>query len=309
MKVFHHINALPEIPNAVLTIGTFDGVHCGHQQIIATINRIAHETNGQSVILTFHPHPRLVINPDDTSLKLLNTLEEKIISLEKYGVNNLIVTPFSQQFSEMSAHDYVKDFLWKHIKPKVIVIGYDHRFGKDRKGGIHTFNELSSELNFKVEEISQQTVDDIAVSSTKVRNALAEGKAELANHLLGHPYSLTGKVVKGESLGKHLGFPTANIDVADANKLIPKAGIYATKTIFENITYNSMLYIGNRPTFKGKNQTIEVNIFDFAQDIYDKEITVALVAEIRDDIKFHTADALINQLRKDKEAAEKLLLS
>jgi riboflavin kinase / FMN adenylyltransferase len=308
MKVYYDINALPEIKNAVLTIGTFDGVHCGHQQIISRINEAARSINGESVILTFHPHPRLIINHQDTSLKLLNTLDEKIALLQRYGVNHLIVTPFSVQFSEMHARDYIEQFLWRKIKPKIIVIGYDHRFGKNREGGIHTFIELSRELNFTVEEISQQTVDDITVSSTKIRNALAEGKAQLANQLLGHHYSLTGMVVRGESLGKHLGFPTANIDIQDVNKLIPQEGIYASKTRIDDNIYNSMLYIGNRPTFKGKNQTIEVNIFDFNENIYDKIITVEVVAEIRNDIKFDTADALMNQLRKDKEAAQRILL-
>jgi riboflavin kinase/FMN adenylyltransferase len=309
MKVFRDFGNLPEIKNAVLTIGTFDGVHSGHQQIIARINELAHETKGESVILTFHPHPRLVINPADTSLKLLNTLDEKIALLGNYGVDNLIITPFSVQFSEMSADSYVNDFLCSKIHPQIIVIGYDHRFGKDREGGIHTFKKLSDELGFRVEEISQQTVDDITVSSTKIRNALHEGKAQLANQLLGHPYSLSGPVVKGEALGRHLGFPTANIEINDANKLIPKEGIYAAKTIYDGKVYNSMLYIGSRPTFRGKNQTIEVNIFDFSEDIYGKTLTVELVAAIRDDIKFDTADALMHQLRKDKEAAEKILIS
>jgi len=309
MRVFRDFDSLPHIKNAVLTIGTFDGVHSGHQQIITRINKLAKETKGESVILTFHPHPRMVINPSDTSLKLLNTLEEKIALLESYGVDNLIITPFSVEFSEMSAESYVKDFLFNKIHPEVIVIGYDHRFGKDREGGIHTFKKLSNQLGFRVEEISQQMVDDIAVSSTKIRNALHEAKVQLANQLLGHPYSLSGTVVKGEALGRHLGFPTANIEIDDTHKLIPKEGIYAAKTIYNKVVYNSMLYIGNRPTFRGKTQTIEVNIFDFSEDIYGKTLTIEFVAAIRDDIRFDTADALKHQLMKDKEAAEKILFS
>jgi len=308
MKIFRSLEAL-NIPNAVLTIGTFDGVHQGHQKIIARINELAQQHHGESVILTFHPHPRLIINPNDTSLKLLNTLDEKIELLEKYGVNNLIITPFSKEFSEMSAEAYVKDFLYKAIKPKAIVIGYDHRFGKDRTGGLHTFNELKTELNFDLEEISQQTIDDVTISSTKVRNALLESNIAVANQLLGHAYTLSGKVVKGASLGRILGFPTANIDVQDTHKLIPNEGIYAVKAQHNNIWYKAMLYIGNRPTFNGKNQTIEVNIFDFAENIYDQNITIEFVASIRGDIKFATADALVHQLKKDKEAAEKVLNS
>lgn len=306
MKIFRSLEGLA-IPNAVLTIGTFDGVHIGHQKIISRINELAKKVNGESVILTFHPHPRMVINPEDHALKLLNTLEEKIKLLEKYGVDNLIITPFSQAFSQMSAEDYVKDFLWKNIQPKVIVIGYDHRFGNNREGGIHTFLQMKNELHFEVEEISRQDLEDVAISSTKIRNALYEGKVKLANQLLGHAFTLKGKVVKGASLGRILGFPTANIAVDDENKLIPREGIYAVKTKYKDTWYNAMLYIGMRPTFRGKDQTIEVNIFDFSENIYDKEIEVLFVSEIREDIKFATADALVHQLKKDKEAAEKIL--
>ena len=306
MKIFRSIEGLA-IPNAVLTIGTFDGVHMGHQKIITRINELAKKVDGESVILTFHPHPRLVINSEDTSLKLLNTLDEKIALLEKYKVDNLIIMPFSQAFSQMTAEDYVRDFLWKNIQPKVIVIGYDHRFGNNREGGLHTFLELKDELKFDLEEISRQDLEDMAISSTKVRNALTEGKVRLANQLLGHAFTLKGKVVKGASLGRHLGFPTANIDVNDNNKLRPREGIYAVKTKHNDVWHKAMMYIGNRPTFNGKNQTIEVNIFDFSENIYDQEIEVEFVSEIREDIKFNTADALIHQLKKDKESAERLL--
>jgi riboflavin kinase/FMN adenylyltransferase len=306
MKIFRSLEGLA-IPNAVLTIGTFDGVHAGHQKIISRVNELAKEINGESVILTFHPHPRMIINPEEHALKLLNTLEEKIALLEKYGVNNLIITPFSQSFSQMTAEDYVKNFLWKNIQPKIIVIGYDHRFGNNREGGLHTFLKMKSELHFEVEEISRQDLEDMAISSTKIRNALFEGKVKLANQLLGHEFTLKGKVVKGASLGRILGFPTANIVVDDENKLIPREGIYAVKTKHNNTWYNAMLYIGTRPTFNGKSQTIEVNIFNFSENIYDKEIEVLFVSEIRSDIKFATADALVHQLKKDKEAAEKIL--
>ncbi len=306
MKIFRSLEDLA-IPNAVLTIGTFDGVHAGHQKIISRVNELAKKINGESVILTFHPHPRMVINPEEHALKLLNTLEEKIVLLEKYGVNNLIITPFSQSFSQMTAEDYVKNFLWKNIQPKIIVIGYDHRFGNNREGGLHTFLKMKSELHFEVEEISRQDLEDMAISSTKIRNALLEGKVKLANQLLGHEFTLKGKVVKGASLGRILGFPTANIAIDDENKLIPREGIYAVKTKHNNTWYNAMLYIGTRPTFNGKSQTIEVNIFNFSENIYDKEIEVLFVSEIRADIKFATADALVHQLKKDKEAAEKIL--
>lgn len=308
MKLFYHLNEPVSINQPVLTIGTFDGVHHGHRKIINRINELAQHIGGESTILTFHPHPRTIIHPEDTTLKLLNTLEEKIMLLEKYGVQNLIIMPFSREFSEMSAESYVRDFLWKNIHPKIIVIGYDHRFGKDRQGGIATFRQLSTALDFEVEEISQQSIDDIAVSSTKIRNALLAGKVELANQMLGYTYTLQGIVVKGEQIGKYLGFPTANIQLDDPDKLIPKEGIYAAKVYLKEREYNAMMYIGTRPTFRGKSQTIEVNIFDFNDTIYGERLRISMIANIRDDIKFDTADALRHQLKKDKEAVQKILL-
>lgn len=306
MKIYHSLENL-QITNPVLTIGTFDGVHQGHQIIISRINELAQKIKGESVILTFHPHPRAVIHPDDHSLRLIHTMDEKIELLEKFGVQHLIIIPFSLAFSQMSADFYVKDFLYKNIQPKIIVIGYDHRFGKNREGGLHTFSLLKKDLNFEIEEISRQTVDDVLVSSTKIRKALLEGHINEANQWLGHFFTMTGTVVKGASLGKSLGFPTANIALHDHMKIFPKEGIYAVKVRLENTTYKAMLYIGKRPTFNGKEQTIEVNIFDFSKNIYNQEISIQYIAHIRDDIRFTTADALIHQLKKDKEAAEKIL--
>lgn len=306
MKIYRSLEHIT-IPNAVLTIGTFDGVHKGHQTIIKRINDLAADIRGESVILTFHPHPRLIIQPDDKSLKLLNTLEEKIELLENYGVNNLIITPFSKDFSLMTAEAYVKDFLWKNIRPKKIIIGYDHRFGNNREGGIDTFKQFQEALGFEVEEIEKQLLDDIAVSSTKVRQALQIGNISVANQLLGHYYSIEGTVVHGEKMGRKLGFPTANIEVKDENKLVPQEGIYAVKAHVNDKEYKAMLYIGKKPTFRGISQTIEVNIFDFEEDIYGKVLKVTFVDAIRSDIKFDTVDALMHQMKKDKERSLAIL--
>lgn len=307
MRVHRNIDDLPPFRNAVVTIGTYDGVHRGHQQIIKRINQIAERQGGESIIVTFHPHPRLVINPDDTSLQLINTLEEKAALLDKYEVDNLVVVPFSREFSQQPPEDYIQDFLWKKFQPKVIVIGYDHHFGNNREGDIHMMREHGKRLGFEVEEISKQTVSDIAVSSTKVRKALAEGKVEKAHEFLGHPFSITGVVVKGENKGKSLGFPTANIEVANPNKLIPTIGVYAIKAQHNGTVYDGMLNIGTRPTFDGNQETIEAHLFDFDKDIYGEHLQVDFIRFVRNEIKFNSADELIDQLKKDEETVKKIL--
>lgn len=308
MRVFKNVDGLPEFKNGVLTIGTFDGVHQGHQQIIKRINQLAAENGGESIILTFHPHPRLVVNPNDTSLKLLNTLEEKIELLERYGVHNLIVAPFSVEFSQLTARQYVEDFLWKNIRPKTVVIGYDHRFGNNREGGIELFRQMAMELGFGVEEIAKQMVDDLAVSSTKVRHALQTGDIAQASNLLGHEYSLQGTVVEGHQMGRQLGFPTANIHLNNPNKLVPAQGVYAIKAKVAGHWYPAMLNIGNNPTFENRAASIEAHLLDFDQDIYGAEIAVAFVERLRDELKFDSAEALIAQMKADEAQSRKILM-
>ncbi|HXH18816.1 MAG TPA: bifunctional riboflavin kinase/FAD synthetase [Chitinophagales bacterium] len=307
MRVFKGVDNLPEFRNAVLTIGTFDGVHTGHQEIIRRINRLAAEMNGENIILTFHPHPRMVLQPNGKELKLLNTLDEKISLLSKYGVDNLIIAPFTKEFSQITPQAYVEDFLWKKIHPRKVVVGYNHRFGRNRSGDITLLRTMGRRLGFDVEEIEAQTWEHISVSSTKIRNALAAGDLDTANSLLGHYYSVTGKVVRGDQRGKKIGYPTANIAIRDPLKLIPVNGVYAVRVLIDETTYGGMLNIGIRPTFNGKNRTLEVHIFDFGHDIYGNEITVEFVSSIRKEMKFNSADELAKQLALDKKAALKIL--
>lgn len=307
MRVFRSVEGLPEFKKGVLTIGTFDGVHLGHQEIIKRINQEAAAIGGESIIVTFHPHPRLVVNPNDTSLKLLNTLEEKIALLERFGVDNLIVAPFSIEFSKLTAREYVEDFLWKNVRPKKVVIGYDHRFGNNREGGLELFLEMGKELGFEVEEIAKQMVDDLAVSSTKVRNALQAGDVVQANHLLGYEYSLHGTVVEGHQMGRKLGYPTANIHPNNPNKLIPAKGVYAVRVKLEGQLYPAMMNIGDNPTFEGRKASIEANLFDFDRDIYGMELDVIFVQRLRSELKFDNIDALIKQMADDEKVSRKLL--
>lgn len=307
MRVCRDLDNLPEFKNAVITIGTYDGVHSGHQKIIERLNQIAQKIHGETVILTFHPHPRLVIQPDNKELKLLNTLDEKIELLGHYGIDNLIVAPFSLKFSQIPAESYVKDFLWGKIKPKVVVIGFNHKFGNNREGDIHLIREIGKDLDFEVEEISQQTVDHISVSSTKIRRALQSGDVALAHSLLGHHYSIQGKVVEGEHVGTKIGFPTANILIKNQNKLIPANGVYAVLVNVNGAQYFGMLNIGLRPTFNGTHTTIEVHIFDFEENIYGVEIQVEFIDAIRQEMKFESPEALAEQLSKDMLISKELL--
>ena len=307
MRVFKELNELPLFNNAVITIGTFDGVHKGHQKLIARINALATQKGGESLIVTFHPHPRLVINPQDTSLKLLNTIEEKIALLTAYHVHNVVVVPFSRHFSDLSPETYITNFLVKNFHPACIVIGYDHKFGKDRVGDISLLHRLGASYGYAVEEISKESIDDMAISSTKIREALQEGNIATATELLGHGYTLSGLVVKGFQNGRKLGYPTANIQVKDPNKLIPKTGIYAVKVSYGKQVYKGMLSIGYNPTFEGKEQTIEVNILDFDKDIYGEDLSIEFIAYIRDEKKFDDLPSLIAAIDADKIAAESLV--
>ena len=308
MRVFRkEIDILPQFKNGVLTTGTFDGVHTGHQEILTRIKSLADANDGESIILTFDPHPRLVLNPKDKSLKLINTLDEKIELLEHYGIDNLVIAPFSLEFSKKSAASYVKDFLWEQMRPKTIAMGYNHHFGNNREGNIHLMCEMGTSLGFDVIEIEKQMVEHIAVSSTKIRNALISGEIEKATALLGHSYTIKGMVVTGDSRGKLLGFPTANIEITNPNKLIPGIGVYAITTTIDHKPYLGMANIGTRPTFYGNDERIEVHLFDFDQDIYGAILTVEFVAKIREEMKFDSAEDLTLQLEKDKTLSLRLL--
>ena len=310
MRVFRDLNNLPAFKNSVITIGTFDGVHKGHQKLIERINFLAQQNEGESIIITFHPHPRLVINPQDKSLRLLNTIEEKVSLLEKYGVDNLVIVPFSRDFSEQTAEDYISNFLVKNFRPKNIVIGYDHKFGKNRSGDYHLLEQMKGQYGYTMEEISKETLDDIGISSTKIRNALQSNEVALANDLLGHNYTLTGTVVRGLQNGRKLGYPTANLQVNDEHKLIPKTGIYAvnvTDASAPGETYKGMLSIGYNPTFDGKEQTIEVNILDYNKDIYGNTLTLEFIAYIRDEKKFDSLEALIEEIKNDERKSREIL--
>lgn len=306
MRVLRNIEELPAFHNAVLTIGTFDGVHIGHQHILSRINQIAKEEQGESILLTFDPHPRIVLS-NDNNVRLLTTLNEKIELLEDNGIDNVVVVKFSRSFSEMSPDEYIDDFLYKRFRPNVVVIGYDHKFGRDRGGDIQLLAERGQELGFRVEEIPKQEVDEIAVSSTKIRNALQNGEVQRANELLGHPFSLEGTVVRGDGIGRQLGYPTANLQVDDPHKLIPRDGVYAVRIIYQDAVYKGMLSIGLRPTFHATIRTIEVNIFNFNHDIYGQRLRIEIVQEIRDEEKFDSSNELINKMDEDKQTALEIL--
>jgi len=293
----------------VVTIGTFDGVHLGHQKVIFRLQKIAEKHNGETVIFTFHAHPRLVTSPNENSLRLLTTLNEKINLFEKYGIDHLIIYPFDKDFSELSYSEFVEKILVEKIGTHCLVIGHDHKFGKNREGGFDYLKNCADKFKFEIELLDVLLVEEDSVSSTKIRNALQNGDIEKANHYLGYQFTLHGKVVEGKQLGRKLGFPTANIEASDKYKIIPGYGVYAVKVELNGVDYNGMLNIGTRPTFNNNadNRSIEVNIFDFEEDIYGNEITLSFVGKIRDEKKFDNIDFLVNQLVKDKTTALSIL--
>jgi riboflavin kinase/FMN adenylyltransferase len=300
MRVFQSLSTLPKFKNAVITIGSYDGVHAGHQEIIKQVNTLAKKVGGESVLITFHPHPRLVIFPDDKSLKLITSVNEKIEVLRQFGIDNIVIVPFTKEFAAQSPMEYVQDFLVKNFQPNSIVIGYDHKFGKKRAGDIGFLKSLAEANNYQVVEIEKHEVDDIAVSSTKIRNAILNGEIEKANSFLQYPFVLSGQVIHGKKIGTEIGYPTANLEVERRNKIIPKAGIYAVYVRYNAERYKAMLYIGNRPTLNGQDQSIEVNLFDFNDNLYGKTLYVEFIAHIRADAKFDSLEELQVQIGKDK---------
>ena len=331
MKIYHQLSEFEKLNNAVVTIGTFDGVHYGHQKIINRLCELAKSSGGESVILTFFPHPRMIIDPENQDLKLINTIKEKAEILADLGVDHLIITPFTRDFSNLTANQYIKEILIDAIGTKQIIVGYDHRFGKDRQGGMAELIVAANEYNFTIEEIPEQDINDVAVSSTKIRKAVLDGQVSLAAQYLGRDFSISGPVIKGDKIGRTIGFPTANIFVEETYKLIPSDGIYAVTVEMEEMsehgnlksedkkvvnhlktsnvptsdiglqTFKGMAYIGQRPTINGMTRNIEVNIFDFGTEIYGQTIKMNFLKFLRHDVKFAGLPALTLQLQKDKE--------
>lgn len=298
LKIFNTLQSYSKRPS-VITIGTFDGVHIGHQKIITRLVKISEEEKLESVILTFFPHPKMVLQPK-SDIKLLHTINERQDKLSQLGLGNLIIKAFTKTFADLSAQDFVENILIKQLNVKHIIIGYDHRFGKNRSADIHDLKAFGKLFNFEVEEISAQDINDVSVSSTKIRNALTQGKILEANSFLGYNYSITGMVTKGKGIGRQIGFPTANIHVKEDYKLIPKNGVYVVKIVIDSHIAFGMLNIGTNPTVNGKKTSIEVHIFDFNTDIYDKTIKVELLQRLRNEHKFESVELLQQQLKKDE---------
>jgi riboflavin kinase/FMN adenylyltransferase len=304
MKVYYSLDALPDFQKSVITIGSFDGIHVGHQKIIDRLINLSNEHSVPNVVITFDPHPRSIVYPKDNSLRLLSSLQEKIDLFKKYGVQHLVIVPFTIEFSQISAQEYIEKFLIQNFKPSYIVVGYDHRFGLNRTGDFNLLKLNEEKFGFKIIEITKQEIDEITISSTKIREALSVGDLETANTLLNHPYQVSGQVVRGRKLGTEIGFPTANIRPEDNKKIIPKDGIYTCQVIHDGETYNGMLYIGDVPTIDTDNsKSIEVNIFDFNSDIYDQRVSIHVLHYLRDDKKFDGIEALKQQLHKDRQAS------
>ena len=319
MHVHRDIDSLPVFQNAVVTIGTFDGVHVGHRQIINKLKVEALKIKGESVIITFHPHPRKIISSAILGVRLINTLDEKIEVLSGFGIDHLVIVPFTDAFANQPAEDYIRNFLFEKFHPDTIIIGYDHRFGRERLGDYKLLEKVAPQFGFKIKEIPKHILDEIAISSTNIREAVLHTDIEMANRLLGYTFFFEGEVVHGNKLGRQLGYPTANLKVQDPEKIIPGDGIYAVyvdiKRNFaakneestevnsipgENVQYKGMMSIGFRPTVDGKKRVIEVNVFDFNKDIYGKTMRVYVKKFLRAEVKFNTLEDLVKQIDQDK---------
>ncbi|MCB9235313.1 MAG: bifunctional riboflavin kinase/FAD synthetase [Bacteroidia bacterium] len=307
MKVYHSLESFKKSPGSVATIGTFDGLHQGHQVILDRLKEVAREVGGETVIISFHPHPRLVLFPDDNPLRLLHTLDEKIAMLDKAGIDKFLVIPFTREFSRTTSDTFIEDILVKTVGIGKIIIGYDHQFGRGREGGLKEMMLGGEKFGFEVEEIPAHQIDHNSVSSTKIRNALLEGKVDEAFKYLGYHYQLSGTVVHGQEMGRKIGFPTANIQPEGKLKLIPGDGVYWVEVEWEGQHKFGMMNIGHKPTAGEFKRSIEVNIFDFEGDLYEKRLTVHFRKRIRDEQKFPGLDALKAQIARDKEACLKLI--
>lgn len=306
MKEHKGANSFTSDRQTVVTIGTFDGVHAGHQKIIERLVNSATANNLDSVVLTFFPHPRMVLQKE-SGLQLINTIAERKNLLHKTGIDHLVIHPFTHQFSRLTALEFVRDILVNKLKAKKIIIGYDHRFGRNRTADINDLKQFGLDYDFEVEEISQQDIEQVAVSSTKIRNALLEGRVERANIYLQHPFSLCGTVVRGRGIGKDLGYPTANIEVAEDYKLIPKNGVYVVRSEIDGEMVYGMMNIGTNPTVDGKEKTIEANYFDLDKDLYGKELEVQMLVRIRDEKKFASVEELKTAMKQDQAFSEQYI--
>ncbi|MEE1897524.1 bifunctional riboflavin kinase/FAD synthetase [Flavobacterium rakeshii] len=302
MKIFNSIQEFTTNAPTIVTLGTFDGVHKGHKSILEKITSSSKNTGCESVLLTFFPHPRMVLQ-QNTDIKLLNTIKEKAMLLEEHGINNLIIHPFDHAFSRLTAEEFVKNILVDKFMVRKIIIGYDHRFGRNRTADINDLIQYGEEYNFEVEQISALEINEVSVSSTKIRNALNAGYLETANRYLGYPYFLTGNVVKGKQLGRTIGFPTANINITESYKLIPDKGVYVVSSQIAGKTVYGMMNIGNNPTVGGVAESIEVHYFDFNSDLYNQEIRVNIHYKIRNEIKFPSVNHLKEQLKEDQKTS------
>jgi riboflavin kinase / FMN adenylyltransferase len=303
MKIYEGLQDFTRLKQAVVTSGTFDGVHVGHQKILKRLVDAARQCGGESVLITFWPHPRLVLHADSKDLKLLSTFEEKASLLEAFGLEHLVKIPFTEAFSRLSSSEFIQQVLVDGIGTKKLVIGYDHRFGRNREGSFEYLMANKAQWGFEVVEIPRQDIDHVGVSSTRIRKALSEGKVEEAASFLGRPYSFAGRVIEGDKIGRQLGFPTANVEIPESYKLIPSDGVYAVRVQHQQKQYDGMLNIGMRPTVGGLSHRLEVHIFGLGEDLYGHQLRLDLVGQIREELKFDSLEELRQQLLKDKEQA------
>jgi riboflavin kinase / FMN adenylyltransferase len=301
LNIFHKIQDFKSENPTIVTLGTFDGVHLGHKKIIERLFLNSKKSGYESLVLTFFPHPRMVLQ-DNSEIKLLNTINEKAELLENIGLQNLVIHPFDQAFSQLTAEEFVKSILVNQFNIKKIIIGHDHRFGRNRSADINDLIAYGKIYNFEVEQISAEEIDEVSISSTKIRNALLEGEIKLANDYLGYNYFLSGTIVKGKQLGRTIGFPTANLKIEEDYKLIPKNGVYIVKSFIDGKEVFGMMNIGTNPTVNGKSQTIETNFLDFEGDLYDKKLRIHFLKRIRSEEKFDSLDSLKKEIQKDKFA-------
>tara|TARA_B100000674_G_scaffold312950_1_gene260190 strand:+ start:678 stop:1619 length:942 start_codon:yes stop_codon:yes gene_type:complete len=303
VRIFRDLNELAEFKNSVVTIGTFDGVHIGHQKILKKLNNEASSVNGESILFTFYPHPRMVVFPDSHNLKLIQTIDEKIESLRAYGLDNVIIYPFTKDFSRLTAFEFVRDILVNKLKVKKLVIGYDHQFGRNREGNIEFLRESAEMFDFEVIEISAQEIDEVNVSSTKIRNSIMDGNIDRANDFLGRPFRISGDVVKGNRLGRELGFPTLNLQLSNDHKIIPAEGVYAVEINLMNVVYKGMMNIGKNPTVSEiLERKYEVHVFDFDQDVYGEHVAILFHQFIRKEKTFDNLEELKSQIQEDEKS-------
>ena len=307
MKVYRNIKEVEGINNAVVTTGTFDGVHLGHRAVFNVMKDEARKINGETVVITFFPHPRFVLGLDIESLKFINTQQKKISLMEQAGIDHLIIIEFTKEFAKNSSETFIREYIIKPLNPKRVIIGHDHHFGRNRHGSYELLCNLGAESGFEVIKVEPLQIDALTVSSTKIRKLLEEGNVHLANKLLGYEYSITGTVVHGNGIGRTIGYPTANIEVGNEYKLIAANGVYACRVEHNGVIYKGMANIGFRPTINQSSLTIEVNIFDFDKDIYDDTITISFVDRLRSEVKFNSLTELKNQLARDKKMAANIL--